>query len=137
MQKQKEKEDFQDLMLLSEVQRLRIELPSVGVDVLHHQLAEFRHCHGIKVGRDKLANLLRDNNLLIRKRKRQVKTTYSNHRFYKYPNLTVGKIVIAPNCLWVSDITARAAPICSTITWLCLFKFDNGRLFSQNSRLGC
>lgn len=105
MQKQKEKEDFQDLMLLSEVQRLRIELPSVGVDVLHHQLAEFRHCHGIKVGRDKLANLLRDNNLLIRKKKRQVKTTYSNHRFYKYPNLTVGKIVIAPNCLWVSDIT--------------------------------
>jgi putative transposase len=104
-QKRDEKEDFQSLMLLSEVRRLRLDLPSIGVDVLHHQLTEFRYCHGIKIGRDKLANLLRDNNLLIKKKKRWVKTTWSHHHFYKYPNLTVGKKVTSPNCLWVSDIT--------------------------------
>ena len=92
-------------MLLSEVRRLRIDLPSVGVDVLHYQLTEFRHQHGIKIGRDKLANLLRDSGLLIKQKKRRVSTTWSHHRFFKYPNLTVGQSVSAPNRLWVSDIT--------------------------------
>jgi transposase InsO family protein len=104
-QKRDEKEDFQALTLLSEVRRLRIDLPSVGVDVLHYQLTEFRQQHGIKVGRDKLANLLRDSHLLIKRKKRRVSTTWSHHRFFKYPNLTVGQRVSVPNRLWVSDIT--------------------------------
>ena len=74
-QKQLEKEEFHNLMLLSEVRILRLDLPSVGVDVLHYQLTEFRLCHGIKVGRDKLDNLLIDNDLLIKKGDRLVKTT--------------------------------------------------------------
>lgn len=104
-QKQVEKEEFHNLMLLSEVRRLRLDLPSVGVDVLHYQLTEFRLCHGIKVGRDKLANLLRDNDLLIKRKTRLVKTTWSHHRYFKYPNLTIGKTILMPNLLWVSDIT--------------------------------
>lgn len=104
-QKREQKEDFQALILLSEVRRLRIDLPSVGVDVLHYQLTEFRQQHGIKIGRDKLANLLRDSDLLIKRKKRRVSTTWSHHRFFKYPNLTVGQSVSAPNRLWVSDIT--------------------------------
>ena len=104
-QKQLEKEEFHNLMLLSEVQRLRLDLPSVGVDVLHYQLTEFRLCHGIKVGRDKLANLLRDNGLLVKRKTRSVKTTWSHHRYFKYPNLTIGKTILMPNLLWVSDIT--------------------------------
>lgn len=104
-QKQNQKDDFQALMLLSEVNRLRVDLPSVGVDVLHYQLTEFRHQHGIKIGRDKLANLLRDSGLLVKRKTRRVRTTWSHHRFLKYPNLTIGKKVFAPNRLWVSDIT--------------------------------
>lgn len=104
-QKKDENDAFHDMMLLSEVRRLRLDLPSIGVDVLHHQLTEFRRQHGIKVGRDKLANLLRDSGLLIKRRTRYAKTTWSGHRFYKYPNLTIGKTVLAPNRLWVSDIT--------------------------------
>ena len=104
-QKRSEHEDLQGAMLLSEVRRLRIDLPSVGVDVLHHQLTQFRQQHGIKVGRDKLANLLRKSGLLIRRKARRAKTTWSHHRFFKYPNLTVGKKVVAPNRLWVSDLT--------------------------------
>ena len=104
-QKKDENDDFHAMMLLSEVRRLRFDLPSIGVDVLHYQLTEFRRQHGIKVGRDKLANLLRDSGLLIKRRTRYAKTTWSGHRFYKYPNLTIGKTVLAPNRLWVSDIT--------------------------------
>ena len=105
-QKRTEQEDFQGAILLSEVRRLRIDLPSVGVDVLHYQLRAFRHQHRIKIGRDKLANLLRDSGLLIRRKTRRVRTTWSHHRFFKYPNLIIGQKVLAPNRLWVSDITS-------------------------------
>lgn len=104
-QKRADKDHLQDCLLLAEVRRLRLDLPSIGIDVLHYQLADFRQQHGIKIGRDKLANLLRDNGLLIVKRNRRVKTTWSHHHYFKYPNLTIGKKVEAPNSLWVSDIT--------------------------------
>lgn len=82
-----------------------MDLPSIRVDVLHHQLADFRQQHGIKIGRDKLANLLRDSDLLISRKIRRVKITWSHHRYFKYPNLTIGLKVVVPNSLWVSDIT--------------------------------
>jgi transposase InsO family protein len=51
-------------------------------------------------------NLLAERGLLITKRKRRgcIKTL-SKHRFKKYPNIIKGFIPIAPNQLWVSDIT--------------------------------
>lgn len=104
-QKLQHKEDLQAGLLLAEVRRLRLDLPSIGIDVLHYQLADFRQQHGIKIGRDKLANLLRDNGLLIVKRSRRVRTTWSHHRYFKYPNLTIDRKVVAPNQLWVGDIT--------------------------------
>ena len=51
-------------------------------------------------------SLLLDRGLLITKRKRRgCVTTFSRHRFIKYPNLIRDFIAIAPNQLWVSDIT--------------------------------
>lgn len=104
-QTRQDKEDLQAALLLAEVRRLRVDLPSIGIDVLHHQLTDFRQQHGIKLGRDKLANLLRESSLLITKRPRRVKTTWSHHHYFKYPNLTINKQLRVPNSLWVSDIT--------------------------------
>lgn len=98
-QKREDSASLQAGLLPDEVRRLRLDLPSVGVDVLHHQHTDFRQQHGIKVGRDKLANLLRDNKLLIKKRSRMVKTTYSHHRYFKYPNLIIDKKAVLPNQL--------------------------------------
>ena len=61
--------------------------------------------HQIKMGRDALFDLLARNNLLVRRRKRKVATTMSQHWFRKYPNLIVGVVPIRPNQIWVSDIT--------------------------------
>lgn len=72
--RQEKCELYQDL-LLNEVRKIRLELPSVGVEILHHQLKEFRKLHGIKIGRDKFAKLLRVNDLLIKRRKSYIKTT--------------------------------------------------------------
>lgn len=105
MQKRDDILDFHNTMILSEVLRLRLDLPSVGVEVLHHQLKDFCHHHGIKIGRDKLRKLLRDNNLLVKRKASRVKTTWSHHHLYKYTNLIKKKEFHAPNTLWVSDIT--------------------------------
>ena len=43
--------------------------------------------------------------MLIIRRRRKVKTTFSGHRLRKYPNLTRELIVDRPNQLWVADIT--------------------------------
>ncbi|MBC3789229.1 transposase InsO family protein [Spirosoma sp. LMG 31448] len=109
-QKRHQKADLKSAIVLAEVRRLRLDLPSVGAEILHHQLADFRERHGIKLGRDKFAKLLRDNGLLIRRRTRRARTTWSNHPFRKYPNLVKGKKVDAPNTLWVSDITYLPLP---------------------------
>jgi len=60
---------------------------------------------GIRVGRDKLFDLLRANNMLVRKRKRKFFTTDSHHWLRKYDNLIMDKKITGPNQLWVSDIT--------------------------------
>lgn len=61
--------------------------------------------HGIKMGRDALFDLLAANQLLVRRRKRKVQTTYSSHWMRKYPNLIKEFAPTGINQLWVSDIT--------------------------------
>ncbi len=58
-QKRSQKADLTGAMVLAEVRRLRLDLPSVGAEILHHQLTDFRQQHGIKLGRDKFTKLLR------------------------------------------------------------------------------
>jgi len=61
--------------------------------------------HHIKMGRDSLFDLLSNNNLLVRIRKRKVHTTNSFHWLRKYPNLIRNYTPLKSNQLWVSDIT--------------------------------
>jgi transposase InsO family protein len=69
-------------------------------------MKDFLSAHQFQIGRDALFNLLAERGMLVTKRKRRgCITTLSRHRFKKYPNLIQGFIPIAPNQLWVSDIT--------------------------------
>ncbi len=62
--------------------------------------------HDFQIGRDAMFDLLSERGLLVRKRRRSgCVTTFSRHRFKKYPNIIRDFIPIAPNQLWVSDIT--------------------------------
>ncbi|UFH57918.1 IS3 family transposase [Spirosoma sp. KNUC1025] len=87
------------------VKKLRRDHPKMGGRKLHDLLKEGMTKKGIKMGRDVLFELLAANGLLIRKRRRRVTTTFSGHRFRKYPNLTRKLVVERPNQLWVADIT--------------------------------
>jgi putative transposase len=93
-------------LIIQEVIKIRIRQKRVGTRKLLFMLRPFMQQHKIEIGRDALFALLCDHNLLIRKRKRKVpRTTFSDHWYRKYPNLTVGMNVLCPNTLWVSDIT--------------------------------
>ncbi len=93
------------MAFVEQVIKLGEELPGVGTDKLHHLLTDFLAEHHLKLGRDKLYALLREHHLLRTKRRKQAKTTNSQHPFYKYVNLVKELSVTNPNQLWVSDIT--------------------------------
>ena len=61
--------------------------------------------HNIKIGRDKFFELLRANNLLIKRKIRRTSTTNSYHHYHRYPNLIRELTPHRPNHVWVSDIT--------------------------------
>jgi transposase InsO family protein len=86
------------------VNNIRKELPRLGGRKLIWMIREMSD-YEVEIGRDRFFNLLRSNDLLVRKRKTRVKTTNSFHWFRKYPNLIRDLSVTRPNQVWVSDIT--------------------------------
>lgn len=78
----------------------------LGTRKLLDEMEVFLSSHGFQIGRDAMFTLLAERGLLITKRKRRgFITTLSKHRFKKYPNIIRDFLPIAPNQLWVSDIT--------------------------------
>lgn len=61
--------------------------------------------NNIKIGRDALFNLLRNNGLLVRKTKRFHITTDTKHFFYKSPNLLKDTEIKHTEQVLVCDIT--------------------------------
>jgi putative transposase len=104
-QKHLQQEVFQSELVVQEVLRHRHLQPRAGTRKLLIMLQEFVKLHKINIGRDGLFSLLREHDLLIRKRKRKAVTTFSKHWLKKYPNLIKGFVPLAPNLLLVSDIT--------------------------------
>lgn len=92
-------------LLIQEVLKHRELHPRIGTRKLVVLLQCFGKQHGISLGRDALFDLLREHDLLIRRRKRKVQTTFSKHWLRKYPNLIREFVPLAANLLWVSDIT--------------------------------
>lgn len=87
------------------VLEVRKQLPRLGTRKLYYLLKhEFKQEH-IKIGRDKLFSLLRDEGLLIIKKRRYTKTTNSKHWLHKHSNLVKGVSVSRPEQIWVADIT--------------------------------
>lgn len=83
----------------------RKDQPRVGTRKLYKALHPVFKQENLKVGRDKLFDILRDYELLVRRKKATCKTTDSYHRFHKYNNLIKDMEITAPNQVWVSDIT--------------------------------
>lgn len=84
---------------------IRRDMPRLGTRKLYYLLKESFRRDGIAIGRDRLFDLLRQEGLLIIKKKKHTRTTDSRHWMRKYPNLIKGMNLKYPEQLWVADIT--------------------------------
>ena len=91
--------------MLMYVRGIRARQPRMGTRKLYWLLKAVMKDNGIKMGRDKFFTLLRAHGLLVKPRRRWVRTTDSNHVYRKYPNLIKAYEPCKPEQIWSSDIT--------------------------------
>lgn len=94
-----------DALILQQVMHIRKEQPRCGTRKLLVMLQPFFKKQEIEIGRDTFFELLAQNKLLIRKRKRSTHTTNSKHFFRRYTNLVAHFTPLHAHELWVADIT--------------------------------
>lgn len=99
------KESFQTEIVLELVSEKRKVMPRAGGKKLYHLLKDDFKKLGYKLGRDLFFEILKEHNLLIKRRKNYIKTTNSFHRFRVYKNLIAGLDIVRSNQVFVSDIT--------------------------------
>ena len=102
---QQEITSVEESIVLQQVIDIRKDHRAMGGRKLFEKLQPFLLEQQIKMGRDALFDLLTTNGLLVKKRRRQYITTWSNHWLRKWPNLIREAVIIRVNQLWVSDIT--------------------------------
>jgi len=98
-------EQFNEAVIIDKVKSIRNSIPGIGGLQLHNMLRQEMQLHNIFIGRDRFYQLLQKHNLLIKRRKRHVITTDSNHPYYKWSDLTGDLELTGIEQLWVSDIT--------------------------------
>lgn len=92
-------------IVISLVRKIKEEQPKISVRKMQGLLQDDLDKHGINMGRDGLLDLLREFNMLVKKKRYKHYSTDSTHPFKKYPNRIKDLKVQEPNRLWVSDIT--------------------------------
>lgn len=107
----------QGLQVVGFVRQVRLRQPRVGTRKLHY-LLQGQDDVWLKVGRDRLFQILAEHRLLVPPKRAYHKTTHSFHRFYRHPNLLKAGpeqvTPVAPEQVWVADITylpARSGPL--------------------------
>jgi putative transposase len=104
-QKRCQKREVVHSKVVELVKEERKDQPRVGTRKLYEALRPSFEAEHIKVGRDSLFDILRQENMLVRRKRASCKTTNSYHHFHKYGNLVKDMEITAPNQVWVADIT--------------------------------
>ena len=100
-----EQNAMEETIILELVRRERRLLPRAGGKKIYDLIKKDLEAMGIKVGRDKVFDVLRKNGLLIKAKRSFTKTTNSYHRFHCWKNQIKDKKMARANECWVSDIT--------------------------------
>ena len=101
--KRKINKEAKAIEVVSMIHQLRQSMPRLGGKKSYHILMD--DLKSIKIGRDKLFDILRANHLLIQPKRSYHVTTNSHHRFRKHQNLILDLEINKPNQVWVADIT--------------------------------
>lgn len=95
-----------DQKVIKQVKELKTIMPNIGGRKIHYLLKKTLLKSGhTSLGRDRLFELLKQNDLLVKRKKKNVITTNSNHPFRKHQNLIKSLSINRVNQVWVSDIT--------------------------------
>ena len=92
-------------IILNLIKPIRNKMYRIGSVKLYEMIKQDMIKMNIKIGRDKFLDLLRNENMLVRKKKNFTKTTDSFHRFCKHKNLIKDIKVNSPEQVWVADMT--------------------------------
>lgn len=87
--------------ILKEIEDISSEFSRYG----YRRVAEEMHRRDIQINHKRVYRLMKENNLLVRRKKYKPITTQSGHGLRLYPNLAKDLEVTKPNQLWVADIT--------------------------------
>jgi putative transposase len=108
-QHRRTQEEAKGERVLALVKMRRLHQPRLGTRKLHHLISPALAAHDLSMGRDALFALLGSAHLLVLPKRAYHKTTNSQHRFRRHPNLLkAGPEQIhaeASEQVWVADIT--------------------------------
>ena len=79
--------------------------PRLGTRKLKHVLGDDFREAGVEVGRDRMFEILRSRDLLVPPLPKSPRTTNSRHSLPVFRNLIAELELVAPNQVWVNDIT--------------------------------
>ena len=96
-----------DNKALEVMQQIALEFTKYG----YRRMAKELHRQGQQINHKKVYRIMKENNLLVRRKKFRPITTQSGHGLEVYPNLAKDMAVTKLNQLWVSDITYIYLPL--------------------------
>jgi putative transposase len=102
--KKQEQQQFIEEIVIKIVMRKEAS-SKTGILKTYHLIKQELIKQNIKIGRDKLADILRDNNLLVKRKRSYTKTTITNKWRNIYDDLRVDFTPTASEQLWCADIT--------------------------------
>jgi len=91
----------EDQALVNRIEEITEEFPKYGYRKVTREL----HRKAVPVNHKKVHRIMQEKGLLVKKTRRFVRTTDSNHPYPVYPNLTQDLQVTSLNQVWVADIT--------------------------------
>ena len=95
-----------DSDVLKMIREIALEYSKYGYRRVTHEL----HRRGFVVNHKRVRRIMKENNLLVRRKKFKPITTRSDHGLPVYPNLAKDLAVTELNQLWVADITYISLP---------------------------
>ena len=97
---------IQEHIVLQRIREIRTQLPKTGCIKLHKELNNgFLQTLGLTMGRDAVFNLMRAQGMLVKVKRKYIRTTNSFHRFKIHPDLVQRQAANQAEQIWVSDIT--------------------------------
>lgn len=100
-QKNRHTKTGNDDYIIQEIRKIKTEFLKYGYRRVTKELCR----RGLWINNKKVLRLMKETNLIVKKRRYTPKTTNSRHKLPRYENLLEKALVVQVNQAWVSDIT--------------------------------